>query len=184
VQLRPLQAAALAVALAGCATPGPPAGGAPSLRLSPASLGRSLALQQHLTVRAAGREQQMDVLLEADPARVKLAVVALGQMAARIEWDGRTLDEWHAPWWPAAVSGARILDDLQLALWPLAAVQAALPPGWQAGDDHDVRTLSEGGAAVAVVRRAGPATIEFEQRRDHYRLTIVSQPADAGAASP
>ena len=108
MRLRPLQAAALAAALAGCAAPlpAPPAGSAPPLRLSPASLGRSLALQQHLTVRAAGREQQMDALLEADPARVKLALVALGQVAARIEWDGQALDEWHAPWWPAAVSSS------------------------------------------------------------------------------
>jgi hypothetical protein len=184
VQLRRLQATALAAVLAGCATPGPTEGGVPPLRLAPAALGRSLALQQHLTVHAAGREQQMDVLLEADPARVKLAVVALGQLAARVEWDGRALDDWHAPWWPAAVSGARILNDLQLSLWPLAAVQAALPPGWTAADAGDVRTLSEGGAAVAVVRHAGPATIEFEQRREHYRLTIVSQPADAAAALP
>jgi len=182
VQLKLVQAAALAAALAGCAAPGPSESSVPSLRLAPAALGRSLALQQHVTVRAAGREQQMDVLLEADPARVKLAVVALGQVAARIEWDGRALDEWHASWWPATVSSARILNDMQLSLWPLAAVQAALPPGWQAGDDGDVRTLSQAGVAVAVVRHAGPGTIEFEQRRDHYSLTIVSQVAGGGGS--
>ncbi len=177
-------AAALCVglALAGCATPGPSDSNVPLLRLAPAALGRTLALQQHITLRAGGRVQEMDALLEADPARVQLAVVAMGQVAARIAWDGQALTEWRAPWWPASVSSARILNDMQLSLWPLAAVQAALPAGWQASDDAGTRTLSDGGAAVAVVRHVGANVIELEQRRDHYQLTIVSQAAAPGAA--
>ncbi|MFL6680454.1 MAG: DUF3261 domain-containing protein, partial [Burkholderiaceae bacterium] len=89
---------ALALALAGCATPAPPRE-APQLRLAPALLGRSLNLQQHLTLQAPGREQQLDVLLEADERHVQLGVVALGQVAARLEWDGTTLTEDRAPWW-------------------------------------------------------------------------------------
>ena len=170
------------LALAGCATPGPSDTSVPLLRLAPAALGRTLALQQHITLHAAGRTQEMDVLLEADPAHVKLAVVAMSQLAARIDWDGQALTEWRAPWWPAAVSSARILNDMQLSLWPLAAVQAALPAGWQARDDAGTRTLSEDGAPVAVVRHVGADVIELEQRRDHYRLTIVSQDATPGAA--
>ena len=168
--------------LAGCATPGAFDGSVPSLKLSPATLGRPLDLQQHITLRAAGREQQMDVLLEADPARVKLAIVAMGQVAARIEWDGKTLTEWRSTWWPASVSSARILNDMQLSLWPLAVVQSALPPGWQASDDGDTRTLANDGATVLVVRHPGADVIEIDQRRDHYQLTIVSQRATAGAA--
>jgi hypothetical protein len=179
----PRLAALLLAALAGCATTKPDDGGVPSLKLSPAALGRPLDLQQHITLRAAGHVQQMDALLEVDPTRIKLAVVAMGQVAARIEWDGRTLTEWRSSWWPASVSSARILDDMQLSLWPLAAVQAALPAGWQASDDGDgTRTLSDGGAPVLVVRHTGADVIELEQRREHYRLTIVSQPASSGAA--
>jgi hypothetical protein len=168
---------ACGAALGGCATSRSPADGIPPLRLAPLALGRALDLQQHITLSAAGREQQMDVLLEADRARVKLAVVAMGQVAARIEWDGTTLTEWHSAWWPSAVSSTRILNDMQLSLWPLAAVQSALPAGWRASDDGGTRTLSEGGAAVMVVRHVGADVLELEQRRDHYRLTIVSRPA-------
>ena len=182
----PLTGARLALValatLAGCATPGASGDGVPSLKLSPASLGRPLDLQQHITLRAAGHEQQMDVLLEADPARVKLAIVAMGQVAARIEWDGRTLTEWRSTWLPGSVSSARILNDMQLSLWPLAAVQAALPAGWQASDEGDTRTLANDGAPVLVVRHPSADIIELDQRRDHYQLTIVSQPATAGAA--
>ena len=174
-------AAVVVAALAGCATTGPSGDGVPPLRLAPAALGRTLDLQQHITLRAAGHEQQMDVLLEVDAARVKLAVVALGQVAARIEWDGQTLTEWRSTWWPSSVSSARILDDMQLSLWPLPVVQAALPAGWSASDDGGTRTLSDGGAPVLVVRHPSADVIELDQRRGHYRLTIVSQPAVAGA---
>lgn len=175
-------AAACLAALAGCAALRPSGDEVPFLRLAPAALGRPLSLQQQLTLRVAGREQQMEVLLEADPARVKLAVVALGQLAARIEWDGTTLSEWHSPWWPPAVSGERILGDMQLSLWPLAAVQSALPAGWQASEDGGTRTLSRDGAPVVVVRHPSAGVVELDQRRDHYQLTIVSQAAAAAAA--
>jgi hypothetical protein len=174
-------AAFAALALAGCATPGPAEGSVPPLRLAPSALGGPLALQQHITLRAAGHERQMDVLLEADAAHVRLAIVAMGQVAARIDWDGQALAEWRAPWWPASVSSARILDDMQLSLWPLAAVQSALPAGWQASDDGGTRTLSNGGAPVTVVRHVGAGVIELDQRRDKYQLTIVSQPASGAA---
>ena len=71
---------------------------------------------------------------------------------------------------------------MQLSLWPLAAVQAALPAGWQASDDGGTRTLSNDGAPVLVVRHPAADVIELDQRREHYQLTIVSQPATVGVA--
>ena len=58
--------AALAGALGACASAPPPASAreTPQLRLAPALLGHPLELQQHLTLQAPGREQQLDVLLE------------------------------------------------------------------------------------------------------------------------
>ena len=191
-----------ACALAGCVSAPPAASprATPQLRLAPALLGRSLNLQQHLTLQAPGHDQQLDVLLEADATHVQMGVVALGQVAARLSWDGVTLDESKAPWWPQAVSGARILSDLQLTLWPVAAIQAALPAGWRLVEDGDVRTLTQGGEVVAVVTRlCGPAApspalpadssfcaksrdprvpaplIELDQRRHHFKLRIESR---------
>jgi hypothetical protein len=179
-----LSVLALAAALAGCAASGParPAHASPELRLAPALLGRELALQQRITVHAPGHEQQVDALLEADAAHVSLGVVALGQVAARLSWDGVHLEETRASWWPPEVSGGRILSDLQLALWPADAVRAALPAGWRLDEAAGVRTLTDGGEVVAVVTRRPPDTVDIEQRRDHYRLTIESQDAGAPAS--
>ncbi len=174
--------AALALAaVAGCATAPPKPAEPPTLRLAPALLGHSLALQQHLTLQAPGREQQLDVLLEADAQHVQLGVVAMGQVAARVSWDGTTLTEDKAPWWPQAVSGSRILSDLQLTLWPVAAIQAALPAGWQLAEDGNVRTLTQDGAVVTVITRKSPWVVELDQRREHFLLKIESRDAGAGS---
>ncbi len=176
--------AALSGALGACASAPPraPAHDAPQLRLAPALLGHPLNLQQHLTLQAPGHDQQLDVLLEADERHVQMGVVALGQVAARLDWDGTTLTESRAPWWPEAVSGSRILSDLQLTLWPVAAIQAALPAGWALAESGDVRTLSEDGDVVTVITRTGPSVVELDQRREHFKLKIESRaPGDAAS---
>ena len=185
-RLTAIAAAAAALALAGCATaPAPAAHATPQLRLAPALLGRPLNLQQHLTLRAPARNQQLDVLLEADARHVQLGLVAMGQVAARLDWDGTTLTESRAPWWPQEVSGARILSDLQLTLWPVDAIQAALPSGWRLVEDGDVRTLTQDGQVVAVITRLGPLSALFDQQREHFQLRIESRDLgnDAAAAS-
>ena len=95
---RLIAAASLAIAgvLAGCASAPPVSHASPQLRLAPALLGRALNLQQHLTLQTPGRDQQLDVLLEADPRHVQLGVLAMGQVAARLDWDGTTLTESKA----------------------------------------------------------------------------------------
>ncbi len=177
---------ALAAAFAGgCAgTPAPPANAreAPQLRLAPAQLGRTLALMQHIEVQAPGHAQALDVALEADAAHVRLAVLAMQQVAARLDWDGTTLDETRAPWWPAQVSGARILSDLQLTYWPAATIRAALPAGWSLVEDGAVRELRQGEEVVTTVTRRGEGTVvDLEQHRAPYRLTITSAPMDAAS---
>jgi hypothetical protein len=151
------------------------------LRLAPALLGRTLALQQHIDVRAPGHAQALDVMLEADPRHVRLAVLAMGQVAARLDWDGATLDESRASWWPPQVSGARILADLQLAEWPLAAVQGGLPAGWRVEEEGGVRTLRHGEEIVTTVTRRAPDVVEIAQHRAPYTLTIASRPLEQAA---
>ena len=174
---RLIAAAAVASALGGCASTPPrvPSHEAPQLRLAPALLGHPLNLQQHLTLQAPGHDQQLDVLLEADAQHVQMGVVAMGQVAARLNWDGATLTEDRAPWWPQAVSGARILSDLQLTLWPVAAIQAALPAGWTFSEAGDVRTLQQDGDIVTVITRTAPQVVELDQRREHFKLRIESR---------
>ncbi|WP_372524500.1 DUF3261 domain-containing protein [Piscinibacter sp.] len=166
----------LAALLLGCATP--PAGHreAPLLRLAPAALGRTLALQQQLVVEARGQTQRVDVLLEADADAVRLALLNLGQTVARLEWDGQQLQETRAAWWPAEVRSERILSDLQLVWWPADAVRAALPAGWALSASPAQRELVEGSELVTVVRYLSPTLVELDNRRAGYRLRIESVP--------
>lgn len=172
---RRLALLAAAVTLAGCARPRLPLPPEPyALRLSPASLGRELALRQRLTLTVAGRSQQLELALEADAQAVRVAVLAFGQTLARLEWDGRELKESRAPGWPPVITGARVLADVQLVHWPADAIRAALPPGWSLQADDAGRVLAAGTTTMARVRYPAPGTAELDQVAGHYRLRLES----------
>lgn len=176
-RIRSLHRAALvgaALLLVACAS-APLEPSSPLLRLSPASLGQALALQQQLTVDSRGQTQSLDVILEVDAQAVRLAAMNLGQTAARLEWDGTTLSEARAPWWPAAIGGERILSDLQLMLWPSQAISAALPAGWALQSEPHSRVLSQQGKAVIQVRYLSKTQSELVHLRDGYRIRVDSR---------
>jgi hypothetical protein len=171
-------AAVLALSLLACAAPGVPAP-APLLRLAPSSLGQTLALQQRLTVQTQGRSQQLDVALEADAQSVHLAVLDLGQVVARLEWDGQVLRESRAAGWPDAVRGERILSDLQLVYWPAEAIRAALPMGWTLAAQDGTRTLRSGERTAVQVRYPAAGAAELDNLVERYRIRIESRPWSA-----
>ncbi|HSV34491.1 MAG TPA: DUF3261 domain-containing protein [Ramlibacter sp.] len=152
---------------------------APPLRLSPASLGANLALQQQLTAMVGSQTHRMELLLEVDSQAVRLAVLNLGQTAARLEWDGEQLTQSRAAWWPQAVTAQRILDDLQLTLWPAEAIRAALPAGWSLASSATLRVLSREGEPVVRVRYQGPYASELEHLREGYRVRVESRVLEA-----
>lgn len=174
----------LLAALGGCADlppAAPPGRDAPVLRLAPQALGRPLSLQQQLSVTAGEQTHRIEVLLEADPAAVRLALVSLGQTAARLEWDGQALKETRASWLPAVVSSERILSDLQLVLWPADAIRAVLPAGWTLAADPQERVLAQHGEAVVRIRYPSPTRAELSQLREAYSLRVDSRDLSGGA---
>jgi len=113
----------LSLVLAGCTgaptKPSTPVAAAtPVLRLSPASLGHELSVQQQLEFIAGDRRQVVDALLEVDAAEVRLALLAAGQTALRLQWDGHELQETRAAWLPAILSSERVLGDRPWVQWP------------------------------------------------------------------
>jgi hypothetical protein len=134
-----------------------------------------LALQQKLTITSRGQIREVELLLEADAQAVRLAAVDLGQTAVRLEWDGTTLTQSRAPWWPEAISSERILSDLQLMLWPAAAIAAALPAGWALETDAAGRTLNHQGMPVARVSWLGKTVSELDHYVDGYRIRVESR---------
>lgn len=154
----------------------------PLLRLAPDSLGRELFLQQRLSVHAGGKVKSLDVMLEVDAASVRLALLGFGQTAARLEWDGAEMRASHADWWPAEVRGERILNDLQLVLWPADAVRSGLPQRWTLDATADKRVLRQAGEAVVRVVYVSPSHAELAHERDRYRIVIESAQTAEGAS--
>lgn len=154
----------------------------PVLRLSPASLGRELAVQQRLVFRYGQHERELDALLEVDADEVRLLVQAMGQSGVRLQWDGQELVQQRAAWLPASVRGERVLDDLQFSLWPLEAIRAVLPEGWQAEELDGVRELRHDGKAWLTRTRVDAATMQIRNHAEGYDLRVES--VAGGDASP
>ncbi|TWI13306.1 DUF3261 domain-containing protein [Aerolutibacter ruishenii] len=186
--MRRLIAALLAVlVLAACAhAPPRPAIELPPLRLSPASLGREVAVQQQLHFSFGTQARDMDALLEVEAGEVRLVVQAMGQAGVRLFWDGQALRQQRAAWLPPAVRAERVLDDLQFALWPVDAIRRALPPGWTLHEAGDVRQLMHDGRAWLSVARGEAGGLRLENLAEGYRLdiaTIASEDATPGSQS-
>jgi Protein of unknown function (DUF3261) len=191
---------ALLLALAGCSTAPTAANQAASLparlglKLSPASLGQTLSLQQHLKVERAGRTDELDTALEIDADQLTLVGLAFGQRVMTLQYDGRELKTWRHVMLPSQVRGEDVLEDMQLTLWPAAAIRAALPSGWDLQDGppsapgaHWQRTLSFEAQPIMVIDYAGPqrwgAQVVLNNLRYHYRLTITSADVNVDGGS-
>jgi len=176
---------ATAAVLAACASsPSSPATATPLLRLAPSSLGRELAVVQQLEVQAAGQTRSLEVALEADAQSVRMAFMQLGQTVARLEWDGRQLEQSLAPGWPKVVSAERVLSDLQLVWWPAEAVRAGLAPGWRLAESPQTRELIYEGRVVTSVRQLAPEHVELNQRAEGYTVQIRTRGASPSFSAP
>jgi len=63
------------------------------------------------------------------PASLRvIGLDARGQRLFTVDWDGNRVEETRSPFLPATLATDRLLADLQLVLWPLAAIA----PLWRA----------------------------------------------------
>ena len=89
-----------AMLLVGCASPQArvaarqaAAASTPMLRLPPSALPGTLALQQRLAFRHGDRSETVDALVENDASNTRLVIHAQGQVALRLDWDGKQLTQ-------------------------------------------------------------------------------------------
>jgi hypothetical protein len=145
-------------------------------------LGASIALQQHLTVEREGHIDELDAALEIDAERIDLVGMALGQRILSLHYDGKTLQTWRHPMVAAELHGEDVLEDLQLALWPIEQIRLALPKGWHIEENSLRRTLTAGDMLVTVIQYSGEprwsGTVALTNLRYQYRLTIRSRSTD------
>lgn len=178
----------LTLLAAGCSSlPGPAQPAVvPALALSPASLGSDINLAQqlhlagsrHTLLRRIVNGQTLDAQLEVDAQDVRLAAFAMGTRVFTMHWDGSTLNAEQGSLLLPRVDARRILRDIQLAYWPAAAVQAALPPSWTLEEQENRRTLKFEGREVVVLHYAGSPAWQGQTLLDNhlegYRLRIES----------
>jgi hypothetical protein len=164
----------LLVAAAGCATTPKPLPEAEfGLRLAPASLGRELALSQRVTVVRGEERRSFDAQLEVDAKAVRIAAVAMGQTIATLSWDGTSLEQQVSTHVLPAVTASRILSDVQLAWWPVAAIRAGLPAGYVLEEGAASRAVTQNGAPFASVAYEGSSPAWSHVRLTHQKFGYV-----------
>jgi hypothetical protein len=168
--------------LVGCATTQPTDPARLAFKLAPATLGESIALQQHLKVERSGRIDELDAALEVDANHIELIGLALGQRVLSLNYDGHELKSWRHVLLPSQVQAEDVLQDLQLVMWPIEPIRNALPEGWRVEDVGLRRTLYQGAQPMTVIDYNGMprwnGTATLENLRFHYRLTIQSVPSN------
>lgn len=170
-------------ALLGCAVPAArsPAAAAVSveplvrLALPPGALGCSVAVQQRLTVlppNAPG--QALEALLEVDAQQMQLALFHMGQRMGVLTWDGQQLHRDLSRWWPSQLAPEQVLSDLQLALWPTAAIRQALPSAWVLKENESGRSLLQAHEPRIFIQKTGANALEIHYPQGAWALRIES----------
>jgi hypothetical protein len=110
-------------------------------------------------IRAAygARSFVLRTAIEAGPGKLDVVgVTATGQRVFSAHYDGLKVSAQKSPFVPDKLEPERVLADMQLALWPLAAVQAAFRPrGLTVTEPFSgLRRMTRGAALVAEVHYA------------------------------
>jgi len=112
-----------------------------------------------------------------------VGVTATGQRLFTASWNGSTISADKSAFVPASVEPERVLADMELALWPLAAVQSAFSAaGLEVTEPFaGVRRLRRGDALIAEVHYASSdpwnGRLWFVNFQYDYSMTIDTAPA-------
>jgi len=155
--------------------------------LAPATLGQSHQVTQLL--RGEYNEQTFTlrcvITVDANQLTV-IGVTSMGLRAFTLKYDGEHLSEQRAPQVPDALHEDRLLNDLQLAYWPLPVLQKS----WQAQGVE----VSEPYPGTRYLKRAGKLLAEVHYAADPwngrvwlmhydfpYKLFIETSPLEQGS---
>jgi len=172
-----------ALLLSACSLMPPQSAPAARPLLAPATLGASRTALQVLHGAFGEHELAFQCVVDVGPQQLTLVGLgAQGQRWFSLRHDGSTLAVESSPQAPVALEPQRVLADLQLALWPLAALQhsfAGTP--WQVSEPvAATRRLRYDGRLVAEVHygTADPwqGRLWLSNFELGYTLVVESQP--------
>lgn len=151
--------------------------------LSPASLGHSVSALQIVRGSYGDQETTFQCIVKVDSQG--LAVIGLsaqGQRLFKLRYDGEKLDAESTALAPIALDLRRVLVDLQLALWPLDALQLGFAGTlWEVSEPAaQTRRLRRHGKLIAEVhyQSADPwqGLLWLSNFESDYSLVIESGP--------
>jgi hypothetical protein len=153
--------------------------------LAPPGAVSARSAEQIVHAAYGARSATLRTVIQVEPALVSVVgVTAGGQRLFTARYDGKDVTSEQSPFVPKEISPSRVLADMQLALWPLAAVQEAARV---AGDEvtepfAGVRRLRHGDRLVAEVHYASVdpwnGRLWFVNFEFGYSLTIDTTPAN------
>lgn len=152
--------------------------------LAPATLGDARTANQVLRVAHGEREMTLNCVVAVDAKQLTIVgMTALGLRAFTIRYDGVRVSAEAQPGVPQSMPPERLLNDVQLAYWPLAALQKALANSpWDVSEAAPgTRRLKRDGRIVAEVHYASGAERAWQSRvwlvnlEFGYTLNIESQ---------
>lgn len=147
-----------AALLSACAAvpPAPEAGRSYLPILPPSSLNAARSAEQVLHAAYGEREATLYCILDVSAERLRvIGLTALGQRVFTLEQDALGVRVERSPFAPGELQPQDILADIQLAYWPLATLQAVLPPETRLTEPRvGLRRLFRGKRLVAEVHYA------------------------------
>lgn len=155
--------------------------------LPPASYGGSARFQQTLFLAHGADEHSLQCVVDINDKKLTVrAYSALGQRLFVVEQDGRELQTEVSAMGPKNLPARTIVNDLQFAFWPLAALQSSMrETAWRVEEPRSgLRRLHYGdllyaelheGKATENIRRLWLSNLLYG-----YTLDITSESADAG----
>jgi len=154
--------------------------------LSPASLGQAQQTAQILHGDYADHTFALRSVVTVNAQLLTvIGVTSMGLRAFTLKYDGEHLSEERAPQVPEALQARQLLNDLQLAFWPLSALQQS----WQAAGGEvsepyaGTRRLKRDGVLLAEVHYANDAwngRVWLRHFDYPYSLFIESSPLEKG----
>ena len=162
--------------LSACSEAPPPVAKRLNLKLTPASLGTTISIQQHLKVERENKTDDLDAALEIDAERLELVGLAFGQRVLTVQFDGKEIKTWRHFMLPQQVKAEDVLEDIQLTLWPVEVIAQHLPDSWRITEQGRDRVLYHHESVIAKIhysdeqRWAG--TVTLDNLHYKYRLTI------------
>lgn len=145
------------VLLSACATSPPQTPRGEGWPLLPPSTVAPHRVKQVLHGAFGDREVQLQSVINVTPDELTVVgITALGLRAFTLKYNGTDLQEQRATAMPAAIEGRQLLNDVQLAFWPLSVLQSALrPAGWEVSEPQaGTRRLRRQGRLIAEVHYA------------------------------